>query len=290
MSGISPLLVQREFGRAKRAWVRLVSAQFLMILLPLFSLVRHPFVAAMAAVLSFLGVVAMFILKGIADSAYERAEEARRARLIEDALGDAPDPADSMRIVADATCCPSGDPAPVGSYYNSSTPLGPARLVHVLWESAHCTEKVAREVAGHASGVSIVGGALVVALLLGTLCAGASGTVAEGVANAAVCLFGLFGVGAFAELARNFAGLSATARDTCLKCEGLLRHHSVPLLSAIRVLEKYDTALSRSAPLPSYAWRWNQKALAESWEKCQMAQPEANQDAARGSVQDGRGG
>lgn len=265
MTTIDSSMVNREFGQAKRAWRRVLAVQGILLALPLATLSGDKAASGICAVLGFVGSISLFLLKGTADAAYERAETARRAVMLEDGLGVGPDPTESMGLLSDATQRPSGDPGPVGGYYNSPFPKGPARLVHILWESAYCTDKVAGKVATHAMATALLGTATVVTGIIATLLVLPERPHAEAAANAAMILFGIFGLGMFAELCRTFRGLSAVAAETSLKCEGLLRQPSIELTAAMKTLERYNVAVGRAAPIPTYVWRGMQSKLAESW-------------------------
>ncbi len=61
------------------------------------------------------------------------------------------------------------------------------------------------------------------------------------------------------------------ARDTCLRCEGLLARPSLELADVLPTLVSYDVALACAAPIPSYIWRSRQNSLARSWDAAQLA-------------------
>lgn len=270
--------MRNEYSQAKKFWRWMLGTQAgLMIVSFTASFSPWPIVSTLVGVGGLVGAAALFWLRVQADDHYERGEAIRRATLLADALGVQPDPADVARLLAEATDHQSLDPKPIGNYYNSALPQGPRRLAHLLWESAHFTNQQAKIVAGQCMAAAIVGPALIVIFFLVAVPAGAVPGLADHpsfllqhgahIATAAGTLLAVFGLGTFAELRRNFNALATMGEVTCHRCEALTRDVSVTLPRVLFVLEEYNCALAKAAPLPSYVWEQSQKKLTDSWDQ-----------------------
>ena len=86
------------------------------------------------------------------------------------------------------------------------------------------------------------------------------------IAAAGGAVLALFGLGTLADLWRNFRSLASGAEQTCTRCATLVANSTTRLDDVLPVLEDYNCAVSRAAPLPSYVWRSLQKPLSETWE------------------------
>ena len=280
-------VARREFARAKRSWFRVVVVQSALVAVPgVVALLAVPWIAYVGGVLALLGTVSLFFLRGVADSSYARAESIRRLLLVSKGLGRPIAPGVAMSALAEASTKDATDPEPEGEYFNSNLQPGLQRLVHHLWESAHCTVVLAGVVAAHVTAVAVAGGAVVIAAFFSALWFGTSASFGVQVSMAGSAMLGLFGFGAFAELARTYHGLSTTAGKTCTRCEGLLERATLNLPDAIAVVEDYNVAVAQAAPIPTYVWRWKQKALAESWKLAQLAYGKSERATLPGLSQD----
>lgn len=269
--------MRNDYSGAKRYWCWLLGVQggltaasFAGVLLP------WPLASAVVGALGLAGSAFLFWLRMKADENYEHAEAIRRLTLLEDALGVLPDPADVARLVAGTTDRASDDPVPMGKYYNSDLRQGPRRLAHLLWESAHFTTVQARSVSQYCRVVAVTGAGSILLFFFVMLTIGSHSahdaqtgpwSVVHGAkfAAAAGTLLTMFGLGTFAELARNFGSLASAAEITCRRCEALVLDAGTSLERVLFALEEYNCAMARTAPIPSYIWKRSQKKLTDSW-------------------------
>lgn len=267
---------RNEFSESKRWWTRALIGQLALVIIAAVSaLLPIPSVGVMIGVLALLGTGLLFLCKKLADDAYERAEAIRRRSLLRDGLARGPDAVDVARLGAETTRRPSSDPPPEGDYYNCSLPSGPRRLAHCIWESAHFTGAQAKRAAEHYGRATIVGTCVVLVAFYLVLSSGALAAPTDGtwvaqngsrVAAAGITLLAFFGLGTLADLWRNFRSLAVVAEQTCVRCSALVAKPATRLVDVLPVLEDYNCAVARAAPLPSYIWRSLQKPLSQTWE------------------------
>ncbi len=272
-------LMRNEYSQAKTYWRRMLGTQLVLMLVSFIGAFSPwPIVSTLMGVVTLIGAAGLFWLRARADDHYERGEAIRRATLLADSLGVQPEPADVARLLAEATDRPSSDPKPIGNYYNSALPQGPRRLAHLLWESAHFTNQQAKIVAGHCATAAIAGAAIILIFFLVIASTGADPGAATDppalvvrhgahFAAAAGALLAIFGLGTFAELARNFSALAKMGEVMCRRCEALTRDVNLTLPGVLFVFDEYNCALAKAAPLPSYVWEQVQKKLTDSWDQ-----------------------
>jgi len=271
VSKLDPEHARNDFASAKARWRWLLLVQVgLAVVAVVVYLVPAPSVTVAGVIAGFLATVVQFALRWSADSDYERAEYIRRLTLLADGLGTTPDAGDVARLLAETRPPPPGKTlsAP-GDYYDSDLPAGTRRLAHVLWQSAHFTTQLAGDAARHAG---VAAGAGVVAVLVGFVLL-LSGTIATattaGYAAAGVSLFSLFGVGTLGELARNYHSLASTAAEVTRRCAPLVERTVPKLADVVPVLELYNAAVARTAPIPEYVYRKRRDGLNDSWRPVQ---------------------
>lgn len=259
-------LARNDFAAAKRAWRLLLLVQGTLAGAAAAATAwPAPVVAYVALVVGLVGSLAQFAIRWSADSSYERAEAARRLRLLSDGLALRADALDLAKILAEASRRKADDPEPRGAYFNSDLPPGPRRLTHLLWESAHCTTQLARATGTWTAAVSSIGAMIVVGLFVTILALGPPGLGVR-VAGAGTAMLALVGFGVLADLARNFYSLGNAAELTCARCERLLESKATRLENVLPTLEGYNTAVARTAPIPTFIWESRQEQLAASWE------------------------
>lgn len=259
--------LRSEFARAKDLGRNAFALQILLVAAPLTAvLFPGPAVRMGVSLAALVGGTALFYLRGAAGRAYAAAERLRRMQLLADALGHEPDVNSAMSVIVAASPTPSKDKEPIGAYYNSDLPQGPRRLLHLLWESAHCTQHTSAKAAQYAGAFTVVGGVFVAAGFVLGLQQGVDATLGGKISAIGIVVSGVVGFGAFAERWRQYSGLSHAAKDVSVACSALLERGSEDLVEAVAVLEDYDVALGRALPIPSYVWHTLQEKLAVSWE------------------------
>lgn len=259
--------LRSEFSRAKGLGRNAFALQILLVAAPLTTvLFPGPPVRTVVSLLALLGGAALFFLRSAAGRAYAAAERLRRMQLLANALGHEPDVNSAMSVIVASSPTLSKDKEPMGAYYNSDLPQGPRRLLHLLWESAHCTQYTSAKAAQYAGAFTVVGGVFVVAGFVFGLQQGFGATLGAKISAIGIVLSGIVGLGAFAELWRQYSALSHAAKDVSASCSALLKRGSEDLVEAVAVLEDYDVALGRALPIPSFVWHNLQEKLAASWE------------------------
>ncbi len=258
---------RNDFAAAKASWLWLILVQAgLAATAALVCLVPARAVSVGGVVVGLLGTVVQFRLRASADVDYERAEYIRRLTLLADGLGTTHDAGDVATLLAETRPAPPGKMLSVpGDYYDSDLPPGPRRLAHILWQSAHFTSQLAADAARYA-GIVAVGGIVAVMVSFVLLMSGTIATTeTAALAAAGVALLSLFGFGTLGELARNYQSLAAAAYKVTTRCAPLVERAAPKLADIVPVLELYNTAVARTAPIPEYVYQARRDQLNDSW-------------------------
>jgi hypothetical protein len=223
-----------------------------------------------------LGLVALHF-RAEAEQHFENGERIRRTDLLCVGLGIEPPAEEIARQLTDTSAEPSPELALKSPYYNSQLGHGPRRLAHIVAESAHFTDALAKHTAKLCAKVAIVGATFVLLVLLAVLAlipktaappgSGASllQQNASGIASACIAMGSFFALGTLIELWRSFGSLSRIAEATRTRCMALLHQRSLALHDVLFALEPYNCALAKSAPIPSFIWEKHKDRLTASW-------------------------
>lgn len=285
MSGATSAHARTDFDLAKTYWRRWLVVQAVMPLLGVIAafLPDWKAVAAVAPLLTVVfGLVALH-LRAEAEQHFENAERIRRTDLLRVGLGVEPPPEEIARQLTETAAEPSPELESKSPYYNSLLDPGPRRLAHIIAESAHFTDALAKRTAKLCITVAIIGGTFVVLVVFAVLAlipktaAPPGGTAsllqqnASGIASACIAIGSFFALGTLVELWRSFGSLSRIAEATRTRCMSLLNQRTLALHEVIFALEPYNCALAKSAPIPTYIWEKHKGRLTKSWAEASKA-------------------
>jgi hypothetical protein len=260
-----PNVMRREFSAAKLAWASVLTLQLAAIAAAVLAVVNEgPFglVALSAGVAVPLTAAAVKCYGG---ARYERAEQIRRILLQSDGWGRVPPRIEQMLLVQEGSRVPCWDLPPIGSYYTSALPPGPARAADITAQSAFFTAAQAR-VASIACWVPTVAGAV---LGVAALWMVAHGLVTDSPLKAAQVAGVLLAFGfstEFFSLATAYGSLATAARTTARECAAVAEQglDADGTTAALRIGE-YDAALAKAPPIPGGVYRLQRDALERAW-------------------------
>jgi len=265
--------MSREFSAAKLVWGLIV---FLQIVLLACSMAAT---WATGATLMFLGgavlviPVTSLVLKWRAETYHDRGERLRRAYVLQNALGQNPEPAAALATAATATNLPKLDPEPIGEYFASPLPQGMQRLAENIGESAFYTWRIAALASYLCAGCAVAGMCVAVLVLWWAVQAGGpEQSQQHGLHEVALHLAKLFSdffsfvaAGVFAELWWVYRFLSRNAECVFAESLRLAQQASPDSVAVFTNMGDYDTALVQAPPLPgTIKWLCN-KRLAALW-------------------------
>lgn len=253
---------------AKQSWWGLLAVQLGLLLNSVVVAVwPRPAVAAVTTVLGLVGAASVFGLRRRADQAYEKAESIRRATLLADGLGKTPEAGEVARHLASlGPVDPTKELSRPGDYFDSDLPAGARRLAHILWQAAHFTARTSKAAGEAARWVIAVGLLLwLVPLTFVLAIVGAPPSGGAALASIGAALVTGLGFGNLAELAGSYLSLSRVAEQVALRCEPLVKKSRPALADVIPVLDTYNCAVGRAAPIPEWIYEKHRDQLNASW-------------------------
>jgi len=129
---------------------------------------------------------------------------------------------------------------------------------------------------------AVLGVVLVFMVFVVAMATGLASTAVAKIAAGGVVLVTGIGFGAFAELARNYLSLAKTAEDIATRCGPLVEKRATKLVDVVPLLDMYNTAVARTAPIPEYIYLARRDQLNAAWAP-------VRERFARGSDLSGRG-
>ena len=233
-------------------------------------------VAITLAMIAFVAQAGIFAIKELLAAPHqERAEKIRRLAMLQDGLGEEPSPNTLAQIKEQIGELKNGEPPYIGEYYTSQEEVGYRRLLDITSESAFYTASSARRLSRTLFWAAGLGTFLVFVLLyivLSALSQGAiapeEGTLAQSIAKISLIIFAAVGLGQMTSAALGFHALATSARMVNEQCESALSSGAskkAMMTWALTAFTEYNCAVSKAAPIPSLAYRWNLKNVDAAW-------------------------
>ena len=265
--------MSREFSAAKLTWSLIVILQIALLACSITA------VWATGTPLLLLGSgvlvipIGSLLLKWRAETYHHRGERLRRAYILQNALGEAPEPAAVLATAAAATNLPKIDPEPIGHYFGSTLPPGMQRLAENIGESSFYTWRISALTSYVCAGLAVVGMSVAVLVLWWAVQVGIPLQGGQpGLHEAALRLAKLFSdffsfvaAGVFAELWWLYRFLSTVAECVFRESLRLAQQKAPDRVAVFAMMGDYDAALIKAPPLPgTIKWLCN-KRLARLW-------------------------
>jgi hypothetical protein len=255
-------LMRREFASSKLCWVALLVLQVVAVATSIVSLQVGDRAAPFLASAGLLVPVLTALARSRAGAYQGRGEEVRKALLLADGWGHKVDLGLVLVRIAQSSLLPGWDTPPLGSYFNSTRPPGPRRVLHILQQSAFFTAR-------HAStafwlcavAASVVGGGGM--FMIWAAAQGETPFAHATDVGAALLAFAVGGEVLSVGLA--FRRLAAVASSTVISCEALARETDPTPADLTLALSAYDCAVAQAPPIPSSIYLVERARLERAW-------------------------
>jgi hypothetical protein len=266
--------MKREFSASKIAWAVIVAMQVGALAVAGGSFFYERRWSAVALFVGAAVPIAAAVLKQYAGVRYDLGERLRRLLVRAEGLGTPVSSTEHLLATLGKTSLPSWDPDPIGSYYSSPKPVGPARLAHIVAQSAFFTAKLTGT-ATILCWLPVLVGVLcgVVLLLAVVMLESASAGLGTKVAQAASCLIAFGFASEFYQLKTGYAELGAAARRTLEDCCALAKEDQPRADSVWLAVGCYDQALAKAPPIPGIVYRLQRGDLDKEWAATEAALP-----------------
>jgi hypothetical protein len=268
---------QKAWTKSKLWWLAIVLVQLASAAFATWCAWSRPEHGLPALALPVLGLLipcATLFARAQANAAYASGEIWRRAFLLSDSLAHEPTAAEFAALLLDAdTGGPNLQRAPIGNYYGSTLPPGPARLLQNLAESAFYTARLARIMAGVCTLV-VIGACVLLALAvvaaLGSPAIGADVTatawlvdVGPRLASVVSVVLTFLAAGQLVEVRFAYAGLASTSSMVMSRA---LAKQVVTEGGVLSLLGSYEAGLaSAGLPIPDLLVRMHSGSLNADW-------------------------
>jgi len=260
-----------EYANAKVCFRVMAFAQLAMLATAVAGMLTHSNNTACAAIATFIGPLAVLILREIGSHFYGKGERVRKVLMLQSGLDRKPSEADFLDIFMRASERSKYEPKPIGAYYSQEGGApGAPRLLFRLQESAFWTAAQARIACAVHYVISGLG-AVVTALLVFVALRTAAGPGAVDLSKVLFSLLSFFVTGTFVTSARSFRSLAVATAKVTAQASSLRRDAEVDPIELYKVLSAYDVALAKAMPIPGYVYRVWQKAIQGAWNAAQTA-------------------
>jgi hypothetical protein len=220
------------------------------------------------AITVFLAQIGLFVLRQFADHFQDHAEGIRRMAMLQDGLGIQPSPVTMARLYASVGGVHSGEPSFLGSYYESSLPLGPRRLIEMTAECAFFTGENARWLWRRLAWIAGTGLVVAVAAFLGAVLFTDSPTAPKLVAKIVIPAMAFCAAGDLASMAFLFRSMAESCNQVLLDGEHALQQREdsqAEQNAALVLFTEYNCAVVKSPPIPAAVYRHRQSILNQAW-------------------------
>ena len=215
------------------------------------------------AITVFLAQIGLFALRQFADHFQDHAEGIRRLAMLQDGLGVQPSPVTMARLYASVGELHNGEPSFLGSYYESSLPAGPRRLIEMTAECAFFTGENARWLWRRMAWIAGIGLVVAVAAFLGAVLFMDSPAAPKLVARIIIPAMAFCAAGDLASMAFLFRSMAESCSQVLLDSDHALQQPSDPQAdehAALALFSEYNCAVGESSAdscmgLPSSARR-----------------------------------
>jgi hypothetical protein len=258
-------LMRKEFSAAKVRWLAILTAQLLGLLIAVVGFEAAAGWTLAAASAALLVPALSAVLKHSAAAHHSRGEELRRLLVFVDGWGRQTDRETILVAVAHGTSMGSWDPPPSGSYYDSIKARGPARVVHIVQQSAFFTTSHATCAAMLCVAATVVAGTIGFGLLWVVANGLFDPEYAPKAVHAASALLAFAVSSEFLNLWSCFQRLARAAQDTLSKCESLSRTSTLDASDIALLTGSYDAAIGQSPPIPGLIYRAQRQRLDTAW-------------------------
>jgi len=215
----------------------------------------------------FIGSLAVVIIQQIGKLFYARGERIRRAYMLREGLGISPSDSDLLDILSKEPAAVPREPQPIQGYYSSSAPYGTSKFLHQLHESAFWTSALARFAAYVNYSIAGVGLLLTMGAALLLLHTGNSGSTSPDYARLFANLLLFFLAGSTLSAGSGYWALSNESGRVADQASNLRQDETPDMVATLRLVARYDIALAKCLPLPTYAYKILQAKLHASWKE-----------------------
>ena len=220
------------------------------------------------AIATFIVQFALFVLRQYASDYQEHAEAIRRMAMLQDGLGVQPAPIAVARLHATVGELPNHQRTFLGSYYESSLPIGPRRLIEITTECAFFTGHNARWL--WRTLALIAGGGLFVAIaaFVAIVLFYDSTTAPKLAAKIVIPAMAFCAAGDLAGMAFLFRSLAESCDDELRDAEHNLEQSQdlqADQQAALAIFSAYNCAVVKAPPIPTWVHRRRQNLLNRAW-------------------------
>lgn len=217
------------------------------------------------AILSVIIQVSSFVFRIQAEKTLELAEEVKRHFILSDGIGLTPDPLEIKRLNLEiGTIVPKI--AYSSPYYESTSPIGPKKLVEILHESAFFTCGLSTSASNFFFVVSSIAVGLSILSIIIVASYFTNSTEINSFTSSILPLMGFWASSDFLNLAIKFSSLKNSANKVCYKTNFLLAKNVEPTeAEALIAFSEYCCYTAAAPPIPEKIYTNYKDSLNVIW-------------------------
>ena len=261
-----------EYANAKACFRLVTFVQVALMATAVGAILANSSNAVFAALATFIGPVALFVLREVGSHFYGKGERIRRIYLLQSGLDRKPSESDLLDIFERASERSKYEPPPIGGYYEKGGVPGVPKLLLLLQQSAFWTSAQARTARNLHYVVSTTG-LVITALLVSVALRHPTAAGQLDLSKVFFVLLSFFVTGTFTTSARSFGALGEAAGKVVARADALRREAQADPIELYKVLSAYDSALTKALPIPGYIYRARQNAIQRAWDAVGAGRP-----------------